>query len=197
MSRSRTSRDPTLRLISLLTVLSLQGHRLTLTYNLFVTELAAGKCAGSISSPLDSTQLGFYKELKAALSNRDFFSGGHVLATGLFHAYAHTSERLQMIPTALKGYDMYLYEVCRALGLQCFFRPVIEVEDRDERGTHRYVGRHLRFAASSYGEHDEGLENGIEEGCSATMLDECRVKWLTHGLGRWDEPGLAYVAVSS
>lgn len=82
------------------------GHRITLTYNLYTTTTAASRIAGSATSPLDATQLEFYKEFQAALANRNFYPDGHVLGTDLVHAYAHTSEHLQLIPRALKGSDM-------------------------------------------------------------------------------------------
>ena len=95
------------------------GHRLTLTYNLYTTPLPSGQIAGAPYSPLSAQQLPIYKTLEAALARPDFYPEGRVLGVKLGHAYAHTSKHLQLIPSALKGGDMYLYECFRGLGMQC------------------------------------------------------------------------------
>jgi hypothetical protein len=56
------------------------GHRITLTYNLFLRR-GLGEMAGSISA-LNITQLPVYKEVKAALSNSQFFPEGVYLLPG-------------------------------------------------------------------------------------------------------------------
>lgn len=95
------------------------GNRITLTYNLYTTPLPSGLIAGSDASPLAASQLPIYKTLTDALARKDFYPEGRVLAIKLGHAYAHTSQRLQLLPEALKGGDMYLYECWKALGLEC------------------------------------------------------------------------------
>lgn len=54
-----------------------RGHRLTLTYNLYVTR-GQGHLAGS-ASMLDSTQLPLYDNLKLALDTPGFLRRGKVL----------------------------------------------------------------------------------------------------------------------
>lgn len=50
------------------------GHRVTLTYNLYLTR-GLGHLAG-VSSALDSTQLPLYQSLEGALENPGFFRRG-------------------------------------------------------------------------------------------------------------------------
>ena len=56
----------------------ISGHRVTLTYNLFLTR-GAGHLAGA-SAALDSTQLPLYEGLQAALENPGFLRRGLYLA---------------------------------------------------------------------------------------------------------------------
>lgn len=99
------------------------GHRITLTYNLYVTR-GLGHLAGSASA-LDATTLPLYKTLNTALKRSDFFGKGHVMAVWLTHAYAHTSKHNNFLPGSLKGADMSLYETAHALNLRCEIVPVI------------------------------------------------------------------------
>ena len=54
------------------------GHRVTLTYNLYLTR-GAGHLAGA-SPALDSTQLPLYEGLRTALENPGFLHGGEYIA---------------------------------------------------------------------------------------------------------------------
>lgn len=65
---------------------------------------------------------------------------------------------------------MYLYEVCRQLGLRCFFRPIMQVEDReDENRMHTWIGRDFVFR-----ETGEMIEEGDPESEMAeTYVTRC------------------------
>ena len=99
------------------------GHRITLTYNLYVVR-GLGHLAGW-SDALDPTTLPLYKTLQAALKEPDFFRKGRVLAIYLTHAYAHTSKHSNFLPASLKGAGMSLYETALALGLRSLIAPVV------------------------------------------------------------------------
>lgn len=53
------------------------GHRITQTYNLFVTR---GLGYLGVASALDATTLPLYKTLRTALKKSSFFNKGHVIA---------------------------------------------------------------------------------------------------------------------
>jgi hypothetical protein len=99
------------------------GHRITLTYNLFVTR-GHGHLAGAATA-LDATTLPLYKTIQTALEKQGFFRKGHVIAVWLTHAYAHPTKQNNFLPASLKGADMSLYETAIALGLRCQVVPVI------------------------------------------------------------------------
>ncbi|USW58716.1 hypothetical protein Slin15195_G120350 [Septoria linicola] len=108
------------------------GHRLTLTYDLYVTR-GLGHLAGTASG-LDATTLPLYKSLSTALENPGFLRRGRILAVWLTHSYAHTNKHVNFLPDSLKGADMSLYETASELGLRCDVVPVITHSGYGEDG---------------------------------------------------------------
>lgn len=106
------------------------GHRITLTYNLYVTR-GLGHLAGAASA-LDATTLPLYKTIKSAIAKPSFFSDGQIIAVWLTHAYAHTSKDKCFLPESLKGADMSVYETALALNLRCAVVPIIPDGGYDE-----------------------------------------------------------------
>jgi hypothetical protein len=101
------------------------GHRITLTYNLFVSTFSPTNLAGLWSPSIDAAQVPVYHLLKKGLQSASFFPGGRILAHYLSHSYAHTAAGTKpLLPQSLKGSDMIFYEVCRALGLAAYIRPI-------------------------------------------------------------------------
>jgi hypothetical protein len=115
------------------------GHRITLTYNLFSTPLFPARLAGLSTPIINAEWMPLYGTLGQALESPSFFPNGRVLAMVLSHSYAHTSEQSCFLPEALKGSDMTLLEICRALKLGTYIRPVTDHMVKFMRGTE---GRH-------------------------------------------------------
>ena len=154
------------------------GHRVTLTYNLFVTR-GAGHLAGA-TSVLDATQLPLFNSLQGALSSPGFLrrgmhlhphpfsrafanvETGRALAIWLTHAYAHTSKHLNFLPEALKGADMSLWSTAQSLGLKCVAVPIMTLASYFDGDTHVFEPRFRTF-------------NGATSGNVA--LDECGPYW--------------------
>ena len=172
------------------------GHRLTLTYNLYIS-YRSGMPAGQPSS-LNPTQLDFYSSMKAALDDPDFFTQGRTIGVGLAHAYAHiTASHANLLPHSLKGIDMYLYEAARALGLTCWLRPIISVpahddydwgEDDDEQerqgisAAGAFVGdKFHKFSLSrELGDDEYSLAKDLRDNGAwpCTQVDPSRVTWV-------------------
>ena len=187
------------------------GHRLTLTYNLYITSAGSGALAGQPSA-LDSTQLSFYKDLKAALEDTEFYPDGRVLGVGLSHAYAHTSSALKFLPTALKGSGMYLYEACRAIGLSCHLKPVMSIDpkesedrvggsgeepdsDGENRGRVRvFAGTNFKFMHGEKEEDGRSFADHVDDYWPCTEIDQSKVTWLRPA-DNHKETALAYFAV--
>ncbi|KAI5360171.1 putative prolyl 4-hydroxylase alpha subunit, Fe(2+) 2OG dioxygenase domain-containing protein [Septoria linicola] len=118
------------------------GHRLTLTYNLYVTR-GLGHLAGTASG-LDATTLPLYKSLSTALENPGFLRRGRILAVWLTHSYAHTNKHVNFLPDSLKGADMSLYETASELGLRCDVVPMITHGGYGEDGPARLADVEFR-----------------------------------------------------
>jgi len=109
------------------------GHRLTLTYNLYISR-GVGLLAGKKLS-LDPTQLPLYQMLEDMLNNEAFMPRGGRLGAYLAHCYAHTHQKFgKELPLSLKGVDMFLYEAASAAGLDLNLVAItnLEAEDYEE-----------------------------------------------------------------
>ncbi|KAK3722688.1 hypothetical protein LTR37_002259 [Vermiconidia calcicola] len=91
------------------------GHRITLTYNLFLapgTSLLAGQ-----PTSLEPQCLPLAQSLRRMLASEEFLPKGGYIGIHLAHSYPHTHPKLHaFVPSMLKGVDMALYESIVALG---------------------------------------------------------------------------------
>ncbi|KAK4575227.1 hypothetical protein LTR86_001079 [Recurvomyces mirabilis] len=92
------------------------GHRITLTYNLYLSPGTGRLCDGVPS--LQPRGLPVYELLKRTLASQDFMPNGGYLGFRLVHRYPHTDPvQYRFVPAMLKGADMGVYEAMRAVGL--------------------------------------------------------------------------------
>ena len=125
-----------------------EGHRLTLTYNLYAHEQLGGIFRNP--STLDVTAFDLFQHAKEALANPNFLPEGlyledfiefrvvvvrHLLtkdAGGTLgfhckHAYAHSNKRLKAtLPYAVKGVDAKVFSVFFKLGVHVSMCAVME-----------------------------------------------------------------------
>ncbi|KAF9887164.1 hypothetical protein FE257_010418 [Aspergillus nanangensis] len=101
------------------------GNRITLTYNLYVSEpVGSIHPQDGIVLPQSLPLHGFLKDL---MCDPRFMSQGGVLGVYCSHAYPHASEIANMqLPRGLKGADLVLYTVLQSLGIEVDIRPVLE-----------------------------------------------------------------------
>lgn len=166
------------------------GHRITLTYNLYVTR-GLGHLAGA-AKVLDATTLPLYKTIQTALEKRNFFLNGHVIAIWLTHAYAHSTKNNNFLPASLKGADMSLYETAIALGLRCQVVPVIP------NGGYSY-GEDGQVDIYEPGNFGPLVTGQIYEGEGNTWgrpMPTVRYTWVNRRKKDMDDAQAAYVAVS-
>ncbi|KAI9873288.1 MAG: hypothetical protein M1830_000577 [Pleopsidium flavum] len=101
------------------------GHRLTLTYNLYLRENLHGTLGRTLT--MSPEQLPLYGMAKDLLKQPGFMKAGGVLGFFCSHEYAHTHGAPPVrLPRSLKGVDMALYVVFRALGLKIEVLPILE-----------------------------------------------------------------------
>ncbi|KAK3896757.1 hypothetical protein C8A05DRAFT_20335 [Staphylotrichum tortipilum] len=102
-----------------------EGHRLTLTYNLFCVR-GNGQLGGNCPW-LNPEHLPLYKSILSLVKDDDSWRNGGYLGYNCSHIYPHTSKtKLNFLaPDNLKGADMMMYEIFRSLGLKVSFRPSV------------------------------------------------------------------------
>ncbi|RDW86095.1 2OG-Fe(II) oxygenase [Aspergillus mulundensis] len=102
------------------------GDRVTLTYNLYVTEpLNVG--VPSPMSIVDPKAYPAYSWIRNLLEQEEFMKDGGVLGIFCSHAYPHSSNLADLqLPRALKGADLVLYSVFRSLNIDVEVLPILE-----------------------------------------------------------------------
>jgi len=194
----------------------ISGHRVTLTYNLFVsrgTGLLAGRCPA-----MDPKQLPLYNAFKEVLEHPEFMTQGKLytvstkccsnvlvvgglLGVGCAHAYTHTHrETIRYLPSSLKGVDVAVYMALRALGLHVYLRPVIskpewerEWEDNDDQDDEEIVGTELQPLARSEFDQNDLLQI---LGYGNWNYEHAHVHWLREPRLQFDEEALIHLTVS-
>ncbi|PYI16592.1 hypothetical protein BO99DRAFT_217958 [Aspergillus violaceofuscus CBS 115571] len=107
-----------------------EGHRLTLTYNLYITQAPTAKIDAS-NLVLQPQSFPLYNAVHEIFSNPRFMEQGGVLGMFCSHAYAHTSNDAHVrLPRALKGADLVVYSVLKSLGAEVSVLPVLGDDDR-------------------------------------------------------------------
>ncbi|KAF2804168.1 uncharacterized protein BDZ99DRAFT_452136 [Mytilinidion resinicola] len=174
------------------------GHRITLTYHLYIAS-GSGDLAGRCPW-LDPTALPLYDAILSMLELPAFMKEGGLVGVYCSHAYAHTHEEgIKHLPGSLKGSDMALYEIFKALNLEVNLKPILDPEYLDDYGDEEetsvqpkreYIGDMLY---STY------LSDISTEDCSTSELVETwgshtreTVVWLTQP--KHSDAAMAYLA---
>lgn len=92
-----------------------EGHRVTLTYNLYWTSYGPASMADNLKS-IDQTSLYFFSAVRDLLACPEFLPEGGRVGFTCAHAYPHTSKSLGVeLSSMLKGIDMVVYQVLKRL----------------------------------------------------------------------------------
>lgn len=161
------------------------GHRVTLTYNLYATR-GNGVMAGN-SPTMDPAHLPLCQFIETMLGVDKFMTQGGYLGFFCAHAYGHTNVEQAMLPHALKGLDMVVWETFTALGLFAEIRPVAFVGPGRSAAI---VGNSFPLLVSDEEVDDEGdegveeklkflQEDWIKEDTDMTNVSFDRITWLT------------------
>ncbi|KAL2703849.1 hypothetical protein AAEP93_004920 [Penicillium crustosum] len=106
-----------------------EGERITLTYNLYVTEPVGGSIPPSLI--LDPRSLSLHSFLRELVMEPGFMKNGGAFGFYYSHAYPHTSDEAPMLlPRALKGADLVLYSVFKSLGI--YINDEYEEDDSEQ-----------------------------------------------------------------
>ncbi|KAK7425579.1 hypothetical protein QQZ08_007902 [Neonectria magnoliae] len=101
------------------------GHRITLTYNLYVT-FGNGHLSGRPNA-LDTAQTPLYRHLEALIKDDTFLPDGGYLGFYTTHAYPQTASQQPQgcLTDILKGLDMAIWNAFQRLGCGVCLRPVL------------------------------------------------------------------------
>ncbi|KAN0098474.1 hypothetical protein V8E51_014137 [Hyaloscypha variabilis] len=118
------------------------GHRVTLTYQLYVSEDAGGLRHPQFP-PIDQRLSSLYYSIKEMLSLPTFLKNGGILGFHCAHQYPNSEVGTYFyprLPHALKGIDAVLFTIFRSLGLAVRIWPVSEgrVSKEDSDATPRF-----------------------------------------------------------
>ncbi|KAM0549411.1 hypothetical protein ACHAPJ_009397 [Fusarium lateritium] len=92
-----------------------EGHRVTLTYNLFWTSYGPASMSDHLGA-LDQEALHFYNALEELLQNEEFLKEGGLVGFTCTHAYPHTAKSsLNNLQHMLKGLDMVVYQALKRI----------------------------------------------------------------------------------
>ncbi|TVY40821.1 hypothetical protein LOCC1_G004633 [Lachnellula occidentalis] len=108
-----------------------EGHRITLTYNLYCVENVGGVMQSHPTA--DASSFPLMQSAKDLLADDNFMRQGGTVGFYCAHMYAHnnkTSEKL--MPFALKGIDVAIFTAFRNLGLQLSVLPVLQDASSDD-----------------------------------------------------------------
>jgi hypothetical protein len=101
------------------------GHRITLTYQLYVSECIGGHVQPQLQMP-DSKSYPIYRCIKDMLASPTFMKNGGILGFRRAYQYPETFEGTyfyERYPLTLKGIDAVIYAVFRALELTVHIKP--------------------------------------------------------------------------
>ena len=111
----------------------------------------------------------------------------------LTHAYAHTNDHLNFLPSSLKGADWALYAAASALGLRT---KVVSAFSRDNSRTdrHEHFVNKLHRGFEIFDQYTGDYE--IEDDQWGEKMPRGKVRWLNEGHASLrQEPHFAYMAV--
>lgn len=99
------------------------GHRVTLTYNLFLS--AGTGLLGGRATNMNPKSLPLFKTLDSMLREGSFMPAGGYLGVHLTHSYPHTDPKLyQLVPAMLKGVDLAIFQSLHSAKLRSALVPI-------------------------------------------------------------------------
>ncbi|KAJ4308455.1 hypothetical protein N0V84_012090 [Fusarium piperis] len=172
-----------------------EGHRMTLTYNLFWTSYGPASMADNLKA-LDQESLHFYSALQKLFDCEQFRSEGGLVGFTCAHAYPHTSNSSRKnLHHMLKGIDMVVYQALKRLLGSARVTAVLDDEGFKENNTewvkwadeeerdHNCVGTSLWpvLTCDEY-EEDRAVDPGTIEGdfSRKPAFPRQDVTWLNH-----------------
>ena len=136
------------------------GHRVTVTYNLYLVDMSSEPQAPAVTTNAQSASA-LKTTLQALLKRPEFLPNGGTLGFGLAHLYpVAPNTDLGEIESCLKGEDWHVYQACRELQLQ----PSLQmIYDDDESGTEYGIMMDRITMGLYYNYEDTSYEGALVE----------------------------------
>ncbi|KAJ5381351.1 uncharacterized protein N7496_003779 [Penicillium cataractarum] len=184
-----------------------EGERITVTYNLYVTDEPMNTLPPS--GPIfDPKTLPLYQDFKNVLQIPGFLKTGGTLGSFCTHAYPHTADdAYTLLPRGLKGADLVLYSVLKAFGIKVKVLPVIIQKDFSPNNSDSddeyyeyarldgkvYIGSYLtpRFSANNF--EDDPLSKVLDEYWPEQTFEK-PITWITHPSPCTSQEAMSYLA---
>ncbi|KAM6537934.1 hypothetical protein FALCPG4_003830 [Fusarium falciforme] len=173
-----------------------EGHRMTLTYNLFWTSYGPASMADNLKA-LDQESLHFYSALQKLFNCEHFLSEGGLVGFTCAHAYPHTSHSsMDDLHHTLKGIDMVVYQALkRLLGSACVTAVLDDTEynqnrqeqmmeySDEEEGNYDCVSASLQpvLTCEDYDEQETPDPGTMADFGRGPAFPRRGVTWLNHG----------------
>ncbi|KAK5062691.1 hypothetical protein LTR84_004765 [Exophiala bonariae] len=114
-----------------------EGHRVTLTYNLYWTDYGPSHMARQLNA-LDQSSFHFYVALEKLINCPSFLPKGGLIGFSCTHGYPHTSpSSIPHLDRRLKGVDMLVYQVFKRLTGSARVRAVLDASEYEEERRER------------------------------------------------------------
>ena len=185
------------------------GHRITLTYNLFMesadehkNESLTNRQSTLPHLPDESTAFQTFALLVRGVCSR--LPKGAVLGYYTQHGYAHTASAAhkdkRLRPAVLKGADALVWAAFTHANIRCQFQAVVnqqppddgEGEEADTNSKPTYVQQTFKeISDADQLEEDHEVEEAIVSQLSARLF---RVIWLNEANRQYDERAMNYIA---
>ena len=161
-----------------------EGHRVTLTYNLYHYE--------GLSLELDMTTSPFYNNLKAALNHPHFLRNGGTLGFACRHSYIFTKlNQSDNLPILLKGSDRTVFLAAESLNLDVTVKPIYKPKQKpmfffkvpeDKR---QYIGNHFQFKEKRFSNGVDDTMEWDEYFKEKGIVEDTCITWCQSQLGNW------------
>lgn len=162
-----------------------------------------GQLTGN-SPALDIHSLPLYQKVKEALAKPLFMPKGGYIGIYCTHAYPHTTKVGQdSLPGILKGADMAVYTIFRALGLKILVKTVLDDDEANASiaqwhpsqasPCHSRIGDWGTINLTSRGGDDMDSWNEILHGFAHRKV---QINWLTGRQEKYRSEGFVHLTVS-
>ncbi|RSL42096.1 hypothetical protein CEP54_015600 [Fusarium duplospermum] len=167
------------------------GHRITLTYNLYVTR-GDGQLSNQ-PTPLDIKSTPLFGHLEELITDNTFLPDGGYIGFYTTHAYPHTLSKACLTDT-LKGIDMNVWQAFQHLGCGVCLRPVLITDPFERPKPPNHIG--TKFPLTNYDwaiEMEDDWQGLLTERWGLEKLSMDDIVWLNEADKSNEQASFAFI----